>query len=131
MSDKKEEVKLDIARPTKVSKAKAKEKRKSRSERSGLVFPVGRIHRLLKKRNCAARVSVDAAVYIAASLEYLTAELVELSGALTHKRHRKRINPRAIADAVREDAELGKIVGNSIPREQSVAAPVSRTPPPV
>uniref|UniRef100_A0A914VL74 Histone H2A n=1 Tax=Plectus sambesii TaxID=2011161 RepID=A0A914VL74_9BILA len=46
----------------------------SRSSRAGLQFPVGRIHRLLKKGNYAERIGAGAPVYLAAVLEYLVAE---------------------------------------------------------
>lgn len=52
----------------------------SRSSRAGLAFPVGRIHRLLRKGNYAARVGSGAPVYLAAVLEYLSAEILELAG---------------------------------------------------
>ena len=45
-------------------------KSKSRSSRAGLQFPVGRIHRLLRKGNYAERVGAGAPVYSAAVLEY-------------------------------------------------------------
>ena len=54
-------------------KGKAKgTKSKSRSSRAGLQFPVGRIHRLLRKGNYAERVGAGAPVYLAAVLEYLS-----------------------------------------------------------
>ena len=59
---------------------KAKGKAKSRSSRAGLQFPVGRVHRFLRKGNYAARVGAGAPVYLAAVLEYLTAEILELAG---------------------------------------------------
>ncbi|GAA5887008.1 hypothetical protein JCM5296_005222 [Sporobolomyces johnsonii] len=52
----------------------------SRSNRAGLQFPVGRIHRFLKKGNYAKRIGAGAPVYLAAVLEYLTAEILELAG---------------------------------------------------
>ena len=53
-----------------------KAKAVSRSTRAGLQFPVGRIHRHLKSRATSnGRVGATAAVYSAAILEYLTAEV--------------------------------------------------------
>ena len=50
---------------------KVKGKAKSRSSRAGLQFPVGRIHRLLRKGNYAKRVGAGAPVYMAAVMECL------------------------------------------------------------
>merc|ERR1712029_676391 len=59
---------------------KVKGASKSRSSRAGLQFPVGRIHRLLRKGNYAERVGAGAPVYLAAVMEYLAAEVLELAG---------------------------------------------------
>jgi histone H2A len=52
--------------------SKAKRPRTSRSTRAGIIFPVGRIHRLLKTGPTAtARVTEGASVYLSAVIEYL------------------------------------------------------------
>ena len=53
---------------------------RSRSRRAGLHFPVGRIHRYLRKGPYAGRIGAFAPVYLAAVLEYLCAEIIELAG---------------------------------------------------
>ncbi|VAI53913.1 unnamed protein product [Triticum turgidum subsp. durum] len=52
----------------------------TRSVKAGLQFPVGRIGRYLKKGRYAQRVGSGAPVYLAAVLEYLAAEVLELAG---------------------------------------------------
>ena len=52
----------------------------SRSAKAGLQFPVGRVARYLKQGKWATRVGAGAPVYLAAVLEYLCAEVLELAG---------------------------------------------------
>ena len=68
-----------------------KGKAKSRSSRAGLQFPVGRIHRLLRKGNYAERVGAGAPVYLAAVMEYLAAEVLELAGNAARDNKKTRI----------------------------------------
>ncbi|ESO00165.1 hypothetical protein HELRODRAFT_154963 [Helobdella robusta] len=84
-------------------------KQKSRSFRSGLAFPVGRVHRLLRKGHYADRMGSGAPVYLAAVLEYLTAEILELAGNAAHDNKKSRIIPRHIQLAVRNDDELNTL----------------------
>ncbi|KAJ3119223.1 Histone H2AX [Physocladia obscura] len=85
---------------------------KSRSSRAGLQFPVGRIHRLLRKGNYAQRVGAGAPVYLAAVLEYLGAEILELAGNAARDNKKTRIIPRHLQLAIRNDEELNKLLGN-------------------
>ncbi len=83
----------------------------SRSSKAGLQFPVGRIARYLKKGQYAARVGSGAPVYLAAVLEYLTAEILELAGNAARDNKKTRIIPRHVQLAVRNDEELNKLLG--------------------
>ncbi|KAJ1553542.1 Histone H2AX [Cladochytrium tenue] len=90
---------------------KAKPTGKSRSSRAGLQFPVGRIHRLLRKGNYAQRVGAGAPVYLAAVLEYLAAEILELAGNAARDNKKTRIIPRHLQLAIRNDEELNRLLG--------------------
>jgi histone H2A len=83
---------------------------KSRSQKAGLQFPVGRVHRLLRKGNYAKRVGAGAPVYLAAVLEYLAAEILELAGNAARDNKKRRIIPRHLQLAIRNDEELNKLL---------------------
>ena len=86
--------------------------RHSRSSKAGLAFPVGRVHRLLRKGNYAQRVGAGAPVYLAAVLEYLAAEILELAGNAARDNKKTRIIPRHLQLAIRNDEELNKLLGH-------------------
>ncbi|CAF1129559.1 unnamed protein product [Didymodactylos carnosus] len=129
---------------------KARAKAKTRSSRAGLQFPVGRIHRLLRRGNYAERVGAGAPVYLSAVLEYLSAEILELAGnAVMHNlrcivelcfvrllsfqardNKKTRIIPRHLQLAIRNDEELNKLLsgvtiaqGGVLPNIQAILLP--------
>ena len=83
----------------------------SRSAKAGLQFPVGRVARYLKAGKWATRVGAGAPVYLAAVLEYLCAEVLELAGNASRDNKKTRIVPRHIQLAIRNDEELSKLLG--------------------
>ncbi|XP_072940651.1 histone H2A-like [Epargyreus clarus] len=89
---------------------KNRAKVKSRSSRAGLQFPVGRIHRILRKGNYAPRVGGGSAVYLTAVLEYLSAEILELAAKAAEDNGKIRISPRHIMLAVKNDYELNRML---------------------
>ena len=123
----------------------------SRSSRAGLQFPVGRIHRQLREGKqksfraddltscvcsmpfpvkCGKRRGADAPVYVAAVLEYLAAEVLELAGNEAQQGKKTRISPRHLQLAIRSDEELNKLLsgvtiaqGGVLPNIQAVLLP--------
>ena len=89
-----------------------KGKSQTRSSRAGVQFPVGRIARYMKSGGYAKRLGAGAPVYVAAVLEYLCAELLELAGNAARDNKKQRIIPRHIQLAVRNDEELNKLLGD-------------------
>ena len=83
----------------------------SRSAKAGLQFPVGRVARFLRNQRVASRIGAGAPVYLAAVLEYLAAEILELAGNAARDNKKHRIVPRHVQLAVRNDEELNKLLG--------------------
>jgi len=92
-------------------KSASGKKATSRSAKAGLQFPVGRVARYLKKGKYADRIGAGAPVYLAAVLEYIAAEVLELAGNAARDNKKNRIIPRHIQLAIRNDEELSKLLG--------------------
>ena len=95
-------------------KGKSGGKQQSRSAKAGLQFPVGRLARYLKQGQYSKRIGGAAPVYMAAVLEYIVAEVLELAGNAAKDNKKQRIIPRHIQLAVRNDDELNIFFGNAI-----------------
>jgi len=94
---------------------KADGKNVSRSARAGVQFPVGRVHRYMKKYvSHDMRVGGTSGVYVAAVMEYLSAEVLELAGNVAKDQKTKRITPRHLQLAIRGDDELDGLIKATI-----------------
>ena len=96
----------------KAGRGKSKGKSTTRSAKAGLQFPVGRIARYMRNMKIADRLGAGAPVYMAAVLEYLAAEILELAGNAARDNKRARIIPRHIQLAIRNDEELNKLLAD-------------------
>lgn len=76
------------------------------------MLPVQRIRQQLMKGNYANRIQTGSAVYMAAVLEYLCADILDIVGSETKKTKKQRITPRQIMLAVRTDSELNELLKN-------------------
>ncbi|XP_050079567.1 histone H2A, sperm-like [Anopheles maculipalpis] len=105
-------------------------KKTTKSSRAGLTFSVGRVSSSLRKGRYATRIGVGSTVYMAAVLEYLAAEVLELAGNAARDNHKSRLTPRHIQLAIRNDEELSKLLqgttisqGGVMPNIHSVLLP--------
>ncbi|XP_036594241.1 histone H2A-beta, sperm-like [Trichosurus vulpecula] len=85
---------------------------RSRSSRAQLHFPVSRVDRFLRQGHYAQRLASGAPVFLAAVLEYLTVEILELAANAARDNQKSRIAPHHLQLAVRNDAELNQLFGD-------------------
>lgn len=98
--------------PVKVAGKKAKPQQRSR--KAGITFNVTRVEKLMSLEASAKRKSAGSGVYLAAVVEYLVAEILELAGNAAREFKKHRITPRHIKLAISNDEELSKLYSDTV-----------------
>jgi histone H2A len=109
------------------NKSKSKKEPTSAASRAGLVFPPSRARKLLANRT--TQMGETASVFLAAVLEYVSAEVLELSGNAASDNKRSTIQARHLQSAVEGDKELStlaasigfEVVGGGVVKESDSA----------
>ena len=81
---------------------------------AGIYFPISRIKKNMKKLKNSKSISQVAAVYLAAELEYICAEIIELAGGICFDEGKKIMSSRHIFKAISTDNELPRLFDHSI-----------------
>lgn len=112
---------------------KASKRKENRTKNQyGLIFPITRTRKYLKQymgisvkkhRRAGILVKKDAAIFAAAVLEYMCAEVLEISGNVALEKKRQRIKPRDILLAIRDDEEINKLISKDAVFCQSGVVP--------
>ncbi|CAG8528844.1 3621_t:CDS:1 [Ambispora leptoticha] len=96
----------------------------NRKEKTGLIFPIGRIHRLLAvgsrqpslfNDRLKIHVQANTPIYVAAVIEYLINEILVLSGNRAQSEKRSRIIPLDILSVIQNDDELKNLFSSLLP----------------
>jgi len=84
-------------------------KKVSNSVKAGLLLSVSACRKFLKSMCSSQRVGDTAAVYLAAVLEYLAAEMLEMAGNYARDNKKQRITSRGLTIILQADEELHKL----------------------
>lgn len=96
------------------NKSGVKAQRITKSDRAGVVFSVGRIKRHLREGTVGRhRISTSAAVQLAAVLDYLVAEIFDVSLDALNRSKKVRFQPKHLHEGIAKDSELCQVVGNA------------------
>ena len=102
-----------------------------------LILPIGRVHKMINERinNIGLKLRIKGAIYLCSVLEYLCAEVLELTGNAACDNQKVTIIPRFIAISVMNDEEISKFTpihctaGGVMPNIMSVLLPTGKHAP--
>ena len=89
-------------------------------QRAQIIFPPSRFMRMMRRDALNQRIGKGASICMAAVVEYLSSEIMEIAGTLAEEDHKKRINNRHLLLAIRKDDELSKLFSDIIVHEGGV-----------
>jgi len=98
----------------------------SRSAKAGLQFPVGRIARYLKAGKYVTRMGAGAPVYLAAVLEYLTAEVRGLGRRARRTKPSRHSAQRPLAPLHSQTPQVLELAGNASRDNKKTRCAVAR-----
>ncbi|EZG69601.1 histone H2A [Gregarina niphandrodes] len=84
----------------------------SMTAKAGLIFPCARVRSHMKEVCFGQRIRPEAAICLAGVLEYLVAELLEVSGEEAKRQNRQRITPAHLLDTIRNDVDFSELAKN-------------------
>jgi len=102
----------NLGQAVKVAGQKAKPEQRSR--KAGITFNVTRVEKLMSLEASAKRKSAGSGVYLAAVVEYLVAEILELAGNCARDFRKVRITPRHIKLSISNDSELSMLYSDTV-----------------
>jgi histone H3/H4 len=95
-----------------ISHKSEKGKAEQRSVRAGLILPVPRIENMMMEIAVAKRKSATAAVYLAAAVQKLMSEVIQMAAKHAAEGKRRRITPRCISMVINTNDEFKTFYGN-------------------
>ena len=85
------------------------DERKRIEKRAGMNFSVSRVDHLTRVHCPELKISEKAMVYLTAVLEYMCAEIMELSGNVARGFKKQRVTPHHISYAIQQDEEISAL----------------------
>ncbi|CAG9335571.1 unnamed protein product [Blepharisma stoltei] len=94
------------------NKASSVGKKSAKKSKESLQFSAQSVSKIMKKFKITKRIGSGAPVYLAAVLEFLASEMLELAGNAAKDYKKSRIVPKHIQFAIRKNKELSKLIMN-------------------